>query len=361
MLKTNLDNNFEDKNYLLEKMEIEGGLENDDIDITQNEVISFMGNFSLAEYAAKLKNGIIKRPQFQRSEVWSNKQKSKLIESFLASYPVPPVILYKEKGKEQYLIIDGFQRITAISDYYNNEFKLIISNTKYKNKTFEKLPKEAKEKLNNAFLNCTIVHEIAPEERSKKFLYNLFERLNTGGKALNAMETRRAISYGNLIKELENLNLDKNWRKIYGKKEIDPRFLDIELLLRLLVFYNKFDKNTHSLIGYTAMRSFLDEYMSEHYEDLLNNDFVEVFKKATKLVVDTLGSNPFTLNGVRPNYLILDSIMTAILLLNSNVTDLKNKYKKILTEHKEYFDNKSGTQRKLRIEERLNFALEGLE
>lgn len=353
------DNNFEDKNYLTEKREIEGDFEDDDIDITQNEVISFMGNFSLAEYALKLKNKIIKRPQFQRNEVWNNKQKSKLIESFLASYPVPPVILYKEKGKEQYLIIDGFQRITAITDYYNNEFKLNINNVKYKNKTYEKLPEEAKEKLNNAFLNCTIVHEIAPEERSKKFLYNLFERLNTGGKALNAMETRRAISYGNLIKELETLNLNENWRKIYGKKEIDARFLDIELLLRLLVFYKNFNKKTFCLNGYTAMRSFLDEYVSEHSEDSLN-DFVNVFEKSVELIVNALGKNPFALNSVRPNYLILDSIMTAILLLNGDVINLKDKYVTILNKHKEYFDNKSGTQRKSRIEERLKFALEGL-
>lgn len=359
MLKQDLDNNFEDKTYLLNKKEIEGDIDYDDIDITQNEVISFMGNFSLAEYTSKLKNHIIKRPQFQRNEVWSNKQKSKLIESFLASYPVPPVILYKEKNKEQYLIIDGFQRITAISDYYNNKFKLTINNAKYKNKTYDKLPVEAKEKLNNAFLNCTIVHEISPEERSKKFLYNLFERLNTGGKALNAMETRRAISYGNLIKELEKINLNKNWRNIYGTDKVDTRFLDIELLLRLYAFYNKYDKNTFSLIGYSSMRSFLDEYVSEHSEDLLGN-FVDLFEKSVKLIYDNLGRNPFTLNSTRPNYLILDSVMTALLLLDGNVNDLKNKYHNILLEHEEYFDNKSGTQLKSRVEERLKFALEGL-
>lgn len=359
MLDITLENTFEDKNYLIEKKEIEGDIDDDDIDITQNEVISFIGNFSLAEYASKLKSGIIKRPNFQRNEVWSNKQKSKLIESFLASYPVPPVILYKEKGKEQYLIIDGFQRITAISDYYNNEFKLIINNEKYKNKTYDKLPIEAREKLNNAFLNCTIVHEIAPQERSKKFLYNLFERLNTGGKALNAMETRRAISYGKLIKELEELNLNKYWREIYGKKEPDARFLDIELLLRLLVFYKNYDINNNSLVGYSAMRSFLDEYISEHSEDSLG-DFVSVFEKAVLLVFKTLGKNPFALNSVRPNYLILDSIMTAVLLLNSNVENLKKKFVYILESQKEYFNNKSGTQRKSRIEERIKFAVEGL-
>ena len=42
MLNITLENTFEDKNYLIEKKEIEGDIDDDDIDITQNEVISFM-------------------------------------------------------------------------------------------------------------------------------------------------------------------------------------------------------------------------------------------------------------------------------------------------------------------------------
>ena len=358
MNKDNLENNFEDKDYLIEKREIEGDSD-DELDILQNEVISFMGNYSLKEYSIKLKNNIIKRPEFQRNEVWNNKQKSKLIESFLASYPVPPVILYKEKGKEQYLIIDGFQRITAISEYYDNKFKLLINNQTYKNKFYKDLPGEAKEKLNNSFLNCTIVHEIAPEERSRRFLYNLFERLNTGGKVLNAMETRRAISYGSLIKMLEELNKDANWRKIYGKEEPDSRFLDIELIIRLLTLSKKYNMKKEILIGYSSMRTFLDDFVSIH-QDEAYVDFQELFKRTTHIIYKSLGKTPFTLNSNRPNYLILDSIMTAVILLNANVNNLKEKFELILQNNKDYFNDKSGTQKKSKIEERINFAIKGL-
>lgn len=356
------ENDFEDKSYLENKNELEGydsDNEDNDIDILENEVISYVGNFSLPEYASKLTQGIIKKPDFQRRSVWSPRQKSKLIESFLASYPVPPVILYKEKGREQYLIIDGYQRISTISEYINNEFRLRIKNNECRNKLYKNLPKEAKDKLDNSFLNCTIVREISPEAKSKKFLYNLFERLNTGGKSLNAMETRRAISYGNLIKELEDLNLDSNWRKILGKEEPDNRFLDIELLLRLLVFYKKYNKKTYSLTGYNNMRLFLDDFISENV-DLSIDNFKNIFQKTCDLVVTELGNTPFHFKGTRPNYIILDSIMGGILILEGNVINLNKKFKSISQEHKDYYENKSGTLSKTRVEERLEFSIKEL-
>lgn len=357
-----IENDFEDKAYLENKLELEGNdadNEDYDVDILENEVISFVGNFSLLEYASKLKSEIIVRPNFQRRSVWSPRQKSKLIESFLASYPVPPVILYKEKGKEQYLIIDGYQRISTIYEFINDKFRLRIKNDKCRNKLYSKLPKDAKDKLDNSFLNCTIVREISPESKSKKFLYNLFERLNTGGKSLNAMETRRAISYGSLIQELEELNLYQSWRDILGKQIPDNRFLDIELLLRLFVFYKKYDITNYSLVGYSNMRLYLDEYISENTNTNLN-EFVNIFKKSCDLIIENLGKTPFHFRGTRPNYIILDSIMGAILILNGNVNNLKEKFDNISSKHREYYENKSGTLSKSRVEERLKFAIKGL-
>ena len=356
------ENDFEDKSYLENKSELEGNdsdNEENDIDILENEVISYVGNFSLLEYASKLEQGIIKRPDFQRRSVWSPRQKSKLIESFLASYPVPPVILYKEKGKEQYLIIDGYQRISTIFEFINNEFRLRIKNETCRNKLYKKLPVEAKNKIDNSFLNCTIVREISPEAKSKKFLYNLFERLNTGGKSLNAMETRRAISYGNLIKELEELNLYTEWRAILGKEEPDNRFLDIELLLRLFVFYKKYDKTTYTLKGYNNMRLFLDDFVSENVDNSLGK-FKNIFTEACDLIVSELGKTPFHFKGTRPNYIILDSIMGGILILDADVKDLRKKFKDITINHDEYYNNKSGTLSKTRVEERLAFAIKEL-
>ncbi len=359
---------YEDLDYIETKNAIEGDPNDDDFDefdIIENEVISYVGNYSLLEYSNKLNKEFI-RPNFQRNEVWDNKAKSKLIESFLASYPVPPVFLFKEKGKETYLIIDGFQRLTTIQEFFENKFKLNVKNSKYKNKLYTHLTDEAKAKLHNTFLNCVIVREVEPS--GKEFLYNLFERLNTGGKSLNAMEARRAISYGKLIINLEELNKYPNWRKIIDKKNIDNRFLDLELLLRLLALYkcyNKYDNEIkYSFNGklktYSNMKTFLNDF-TEIYINEPFEDFVNIFKTACDLVINELGENPFRLNSTKPNYMILDSVMTAILVLNSKITNLKHKFTAFKEQQMEMFEDKSGTLSSGRVKKRIGLAIESFE
>ena len=73
---------YENKEYIEERNDIEGNPNDeivDDYDILENEVISYVGNYSLLEYSNKLNKEFIK-PNFQRNEVWDNKAKSKLIE-----------------------------------------------------------------------------------------------------------------------------------------------------------------------------------------------------------------------------------------------------------------------------------------
>ena len=359
---------YENKEYIEERNDIEGNPNDeivDDYDILENEVISYVGNYSLLEYSNKLNKEFIK-PNFQRNEVWDNKAKSKLIESFLAAYPVPPVFLFKEKGKESYLIIDGFQRLSAIKEFFNNEFKLNVKNKNYRNKFYSNLSDEAKAKLQNTFLNCVIVREVEPS--GKSFLYNLFERLNTGGKSLNAMEARRAISYGKLIQSLEELNKYSNWRKIIDKQNIDNRFLDLELLLRLLALtqcYDKVDNEIKYYINnkertYSNMKTFLNDFV----ENNTNNTFDEfslVFKDTCDLVINELGINPFKLNTTKPNYMILDSVMTAILILKAKISGLNSKFNNFKQTKIDMFEDKSGTLSSGRLKKRIKLAIEAFE
>src|SRR5688500_8438633 len=62
-------------------------------------------------------------PQYQRRERWEVERQSELIESFLLYVPVPPIYLAEEEYGI-YSIIDGKQRITAVSDFLNNAYAL---------------------------------------------------------------------------------------------------------------------------------------------------------------------------------------------------------------------------------------------
>jgi hypothetical protein len=56
-------------------------------------------------------------PGFQRrSSIWSNRDRSKLIDSILRNYPLPSIFLYKrsDDGRIFYDIIDGKQRIETL-------------------------------------------------------------------------------------------------------------------------------------------------------------------------------------------------------------------------------------------------------
>lgn len=68
----------------------------------------------------------IKRPPYQRKNVWDDPDKRSLIESFIRNLYVPPIVLRKveHKTKQYHEVVDGQQRITAIQEYFNNEFKL---------------------------------------------------------------------------------------------------------------------------------------------------------------------------------------------------------------------------------------------
>ena len=333
--------------------------EEENNNISDNEVISFPANYSLPEISRKLEEGTFYRPTFQRNFIWDVSRRSKFIESLFFSYPVPPIFLYKKPKVEKYMIIDGLQRVNAIYSFFKNEFSLKNVSTEIENCTFEELTEEYKKIFEDKQLNCIIIRQLVPNK--EEVLYNIFERLNTGGQNLNNMEVRRAIYYGKLIKSLEEINEDENWGRILGRKHIHERFLDVELILRILAFSEKWDNKTESVSDYTkTIKPFLNQYTSENKD----NDIVcfkEKFLKITKQIIEDLGDKPFNLYS-KPNYVLLDSIMTALLIQKNTVVDLKNKKEKLIkdVDFKEIYEAKQGSLSSKNVNNRIKIALEFL-
>ena len=73
---------------------------------------------------------LVANPEYQRGEVWTLAQKKRLIDSVLRGYPIPLIYLHhiatKVAGamREDFEIIDGQQRISALSDYKDGAFKV---------------------------------------------------------------------------------------------------------------------------------------------------------------------------------------------------------------------------------------------
>ena len=59
----------------------------------------------------------------QRKVVWKNKESSKLVESILLSFPIPPIYVFEDEN-ENWETIDGQQRLTAIFRYYLGDHRI---------------------------------------------------------------------------------------------------------------------------------------------------------------------------------------------------------------------------------------------
>jgi len=67
-------------------------------------------------------------PPFQRKPVWSDKNKSFLIDTILKQLPVPEIYIQVKTDKDgntKYIVVDGQQRIRSILEFIEGEYTLV--------------------------------------------------------------------------------------------------------------------------------------------------------------------------------------------------------------------------------------------
>ena len=131
--------------------------------------------------------------------------------------------------------------------YQREEFSLKNVADDFKGLTYKTLSTELRRSLDNAFIQATIVNTDGSDE-SLEAVYQIFERLNSGGTQLTPHEIRVALYAGKFIDLLETLNRNADWRRLYGKKS--PRVRDQELILRILALYMNSDHYKRPLKGF---------------------------------------------------------------------------------------------------------------
>lgn len=113
-LKLSLDDSIEAhvEDLLENKVdEVNGKLE-------EFEIKHWVSNRSFGELIEMYEENEITIPIMQRNFVWDSVQCSRLIESIILGLPIPPLFLI-EIDSNKYEVIDGLQRITAISNFVN--------------------------------------------------------------------------------------------------------------------------------------------------------------------------------------------------------------------------------------------------
>jgi len=173
------------------------------------------------------------RPEYQRRLRWNDKQKSRLVESLLLNIPIPPVFFFESEAAE-YEVMDGQQRLNAIKEFLNNEFALkgLTVLWPLNGYTYSTLPPRITRGLKRAVISAiTLLLESDVEEVQGRGITNsdvrrfIFDRLNTGGKPLNAQELRNAIfpgEFNNVIIEITRARLFTDVWGIPPYTEADP-------------------------------------------------------------------------------------------------------------------------------------------
>ena len=126
-------------------------------------------------------------PEYQRRHRWSVERKSRLIESFLMNVPVPPVFLY-EREFARFEVMDGRQRLTALSEFYDNKFAL--KDLQYwpelNGRRYATLPGKVRDGIDRRYISSIILlkESDSTPEQAAQLKTMVFERLNSGGRGI---------------------------------------------------------------------------------------------------------------------------------------------------------------------------------
>ena len=259
--------------------------------------------YDLETLVKKIKKGTIKLdPDYQRRHRWTNQTSSRLIESLILNIPIPLIYLSQDidvddedSESARYSVIDGQQRLTAITQYLSNEFVLKdlqalpeLEGMRYKN-----LPPFLIRRLEERTIKCLRIDSTVDTQVK----YDIFERLNSGSIKLEPQELRNALYGGPFNDLLIRLSKNENFRVLLRVNLENPedssrvkKMEDVELVLRFFALSND---NYKTLKG--GFKNFLDAEMERF--SLLNEDeysgLGQTFLKTMEVVRQNFGDTAF--------------------------------------------------------------------
>jgi hypothetical protein len=274
-------------------------------------------NFFLPQIREMIENreAINLRPEYQRRLRWTNSQKSKLIESLLLNIPVPPVFFY-ESDAARYEVMDGQQRLNAIRDFFAGDFALgglkVLS--PLNGLRYTKCPPRIKRTLDRASISAIVLLMESEAERPREGNFSItdirrlvFDRLNTGGRQLNAQEIRNALNPGPLNQCIIELSRFVLFTEVFGippydeddeedyyenptrqKNSLYSSMRDCELILRFIAL-----RDEENIRG--SMKSMLDRAMEKTYSQEDADQISVDFKTRFEFLYNLFDGNPFNI------------------------------------------------------------------
>ena len=224
-------------------------------------------------------------PPFQRNPVWTDRQKSFLIDSILNGYPIPEIYIQEKisaDGKTKYVIVDGQQRIRAVLGFIAGDYEISEDeSTKWATFSFEDLSEE--DRIN--FFSYKFVVRSLPDISDEE-IRSIFQRINKNNVALNQQELRQSTYSGKFIQAMNLVSNKEYWKDLglFSAEKV-RRMLDVEYISELAIavlngHQNKKDKLDYYYALYET--DFIEEESIEFTFDKICNELVQVLPEIKK-------------------------------------------------------------------------------
>ncbi|MDF2453490.1 MAG: hypothetical protein K0S26_2994 [Bacteroidota bacterium] len=221
-------------------------------------------------------------PDFQRNYVWNSHQKSRLIESILLRIPLP-MFYFSEDEEGRITVVDGLQRLTTIKQFMENEFQLKgleYLQTTCEGKYYSSIHKNGEPNglpsiegkyfrwFNQTQFSVNVIDPTSPQ----KVKYDIFRRINTGGKPLNNQEIRNCLAGKGLRDTLKQMVSLPEFLSATDHSIKPTRMDDQEVALRFILFYG-LSGDDNRIENYTG---YMDSELDNLTDDLSKYSFEEL-------------------------------------------------------------------------------------
>lgn len=315
-----------------------------DFAINEYDITASPNDFNISTIVSFMERGSISIPPYQRNYTWDKRRASKLIESLMLGLPVPQLFLYEE-SRNKFSILDGQQRLMSIYFFVKGRFPRKEARAELRETfgLFGLFPEEVladdkkfvdfsldlpgKDDLRSSpfhgskyltladnrvtfdlrTVRCVLIKQSSPDDDNSS-VFEIFDRLNTGGVNLKPQEIRANLYYSDFYQMIYDVNKDKNWRKIFGNEVRDLNLRDIELVLRAFAM----------LVEGEAYRPTMTRFLNTFSSKMKNRKIQvkigllsEYFLEFCRLIVENEGTYVFQASSERFSIALFESAFRA--------------------------------------------------
>ncbi len=309
----------------LQELEEKSLNEDDNPQVPPTDIVAYNELRSCADLFRMHQQGILQiQPEFQRDVVWKGPDQSRFIDSLIKQLPIPSMCFAFDHKAQQWVVIDGLQRISTIVKFLQGgdwnisnleDIEQAIAGKSVAAIRMRDNPlHQFYTRVENLSVPVTVLRCDFTKKSHMEYLFTIFHRLNTGGMKLNNQEIRNCIYTGTFNSFLKKADGYAAWRKLNKMKIGEQyRFTKQEIILRFLAFDDRLD----TYEGHLA--KFLNSYMHDHRH--AGEEFIERKRILFQETVDCITRKAFR-GGAAPKLSL--TVLEALLIgVARNLEELK--------------------------------------